>query len=82
MRSARTAPAPIGSASDSAHFTQLVLMMAGQTKMAEQLIVQHSNDGTGHCRRCTTGAQAGRHIWPCQTYLAARQAQLSTMRSG
>jgi hypothetical protein len=82
MRSARTASAPTGSASGSAHFAQLVSFIVGQAGMAEQLITQHSNDGTGHCRRCTTGAQAGRHIWPCQTYLAAQQAQLSTLRTG
>ena len=50
MRSARAASAPTGSASGSAHFTQLVSLIAGEAGMAEQLIVQHSNDGTGHCR--------------------------------
>jgi penicillin-binding protein 2 len=38
----------------------------------------HLAAGTGHCRQCTSGAQAGRHVWPCQTYLAACKAAGTT----
>jgi len=45
-----------------------------QNGMADAVIRQHADDGTSHCRLCTTGAQAGRNTWPCQTYPAARRA--------
>ncbi|MGH3586669.1 MAG: hypothetical protein ACRDQ0_10135 [Pseudonocardia sp.] len=48
--------------------------MMNQNGMADAVIRQHADDGTGHCRVCTTGAQAGRYRWPCQTYLAAQRA--------
>jgi hypothetical protein len=77
MKPARTAPPSCshrGATSSFTHFTQLVILIANQAGMAVALITQHADDGTGHCRRCTIGAQAGRHTWPCQTYMAAQQA--------
>jgi hypothetical protein len=55
-------------------FVELVVLMMNQKGMADAVIRQHSDDGTGHCRVCTTGAQTGRYRWPCQTYMAARRA--------
>jgi hypothetical protein len=63
---------------DNSPFSQLVTFMTAQDGMAAILITLHSDDGTGHCRQCTSGAQAGRHVWPCQTYLAACKAAGTT----
>jgi hypothetical protein len=60
--------------SECGHFAQLVALISAERDMAAAIIRQHADDGTGHCRVCTTGAQAGRHVWPCQTHLAAEQA--------
>jgi hypothetical protein len=61
----------------SAAFVQLVALMASQNGMAATTMRKHANDGTGHCRLCTAGAQTGRYAWPCQTYLAAEEAAAS-----
>ena len=42
--------------------------------MAETLLAQHRDDGTGHCTMCSDGGQRGRPIWPCTTAVAARAA--------
>lgn len=55
-------------------FDQLVILIANQEGMAERIVGQHTDDGSGHCRLCTSGAQTGNYRWPCQTYLAARGA--------
>ena len=49
----------------------LVEFILGHAGMAEVLLDQHRDDGTGHCRVCTTGGQAGRPVWPCTTFVAA-----------
>lgn len=64
---------------DNSPFSQLVTFMTAQDGMAAILITLHSDDGTGHCRQCTSGAQAGRHVWPCQTYLAASSCRNDTV---
>lgn len=56
------------------YFDQLVKFIAAEHGMADRLTRDHANDGINHCRTCTIGAQAGRLIWPCQIYLAARHA--------
>jgi hypothetical protein len=56
----------------------LTAFMVSRPELAAKLKHEHANDGTDHCRLCTTGAQSGRHIWPCQIYRAAnRAAELS-----
>jgi len=34
-------------------------------------VAEHVDDGTGHCRVCTVGGQAGRSVWPCSLAKAA-----------
>jgi hypothetical protein len=51
--------------------------MAGQDGMVATTMRKHANDGTGHCRLCTAGAQTGCYAWPCQIYLAAEEAAAS-----
>jgi hypothetical protein len=66
----------VGSAASA--FGQLIELMASQNGMADTIIRQHADDGTGHCHRCTGGAQTGHYRWPCQTYLAAQRAAVPT----
>ena len=46
----------------------IVEFIAAETGMAERLLAQHVDDGTGHCRVCSAGPQAGRKVWPCQIH--------------
>jgi hypothetical protein len=45
-----------------------------------RLAAEHTEDGTGHCRTCPAGAQAGRTTWPC--HLAALAAAATEARTG
>ncbi|MHA6626868.1 hypothetical protein ACU61A_15645 [Pseudonocardia sichuanensis] len=64
----------------------IVEFIVGQSGMAERLLAQHVDDGTGHCRVCSAGPQAGRKVWPCPirvvTEEAAAQAAKSARASG
>jgi hypothetical protein len=42
--------------------------------MAERLLTDHRNDGTGRCRVCSSGPQAARKVWPCPLHEYARLA--------
>jgi hypothetical protein len=49
---------------------------------ADRLAVDHIDDGTGHCRSCPAGPQAGRLVWPCNLAgLAARARELARRRA-
>ena len=52
----------------------LVVFVRSHPGMAETLLAQHRDDGTGHCTMCSDGGQRGRPIWPCTTAVAARAA--------
>jgi hypothetical protein len=52
----------------------LLTLIASETGMAERLLAQHVDDGTGRCAVCTRGSQTGRLAWPCQTQMAAAAA--------
>jgi hypothetical protein len=48
---------------------------------AERLAAEHVDDGTGHCRSCSAGPQAGRQTWPCSlSGYAARGRELARQR--
>jgi len=34
--------------------------------LADRLLAEHVDDGTGRCRVCSDGAQRGHHTWPCR----------------
>lgn len=53
---------------------ELVLAIAEAPGVAARLLAAHVDDGTGHCRVCTNGAQVGRHVWPCPLRGLADQA--------
>jgi hypothetical protein len=53
----------------------LVQMILSQPGMAERLIAEHVDDGSGRCRGCPVGGQRGRHSWPCTLRMAAEEAE-------
>lgn len=59
----------------------LVALIVSQPGMAERLLAQHTDDGNGRCRVCTSGAQAARYPWPCSIHVAAALADEVNRRS-
>jgi hypothetical protein len=57
--------------SDDDPFVQFILSQPGMTAA---LLREHRDDGHGHCAVCSTGGQAGRYVWPCNTAVAAHSA--------
>ena len=53
----------------------LVALIRSQPGMADRLVAEHADDGSGRCRVCSTGAQTGRFRWPCTLYRSAVDAQ-------
>jgi hypothetical protein len=43
--------------------------------LAERLLAEHVQDGSGRCRVCADSVATGRRTWPCQLYQYARAAQ-------
>jgi hypothetical protein len=81
----RVAPAPgqsNGTRGDSAAANPLVTLIRSQPGMAERLLVEHADDGSGRCRCCTAGAQSGRYQFPCAIALAATDAGTSNQAGG
>jgi hypothetical protein len=55
----------------------LVDYVAASPGLAETLVSEHCDDGTGHCPRCALGAQTGYQSWPCTiAAVAARAVEL------
>jgi hypothetical protein len=52
----------------------IVQFMLGEPGVVARLLAEHVDDGTGHCRVCTAGAQAGRQKFPCRLREFAEQA--------
>ena len=53
----------------------LVMLIRSQPGMAERLLSEHVDDGSGRCRVCSTGGQTGRYRWPCALRRYAEQAR-------
>ena len=53
---------------------ELAMLFRAQPGAIAQLLAEHTDDGTGHCRVCTSGGQVGRSIWPCRLRDLAEQA--------
>ena len=51
---------------------------------ADRLLAEHADDGTGHCRTCPAGPQAGRTTWPCSiaNYAVAARELAAGRRAG
>jgi hypothetical protein len=52
----------------------LIELIITEPGMAERLLGQHTDDGTGRCRVCTAGGQTGHYPYPCIFRLAADEA--------
>jgi hypothetical protein len=52
----------------------LVALIQSQPGMAQRLLSEHGDDGSGRCRVCSTGGQTGRYRWPCALRRYAEQA--------
>ena len=59
----------------------LVALIVSQPGMADRLLAEHADDGTGRCRVCSAGAQAGRQKWPCSIHHRATEASEVERRS-
>jgi hypothetical protein len=57
----------------------LLVLIAGQPGMADRLMREHADDGSGRCTVCSGGAQSGRYLWPCSIYRAAINARESVL---
>jgi hypothetical protein len=61
------------------HDHPLVVLIDSRPGMAERLLVEHRDDGTGRCASCRIGGQAGNQRWPC---LLRRCAELAVAPDG
>jgi hypothetical protein len=52
----------------------LAKFVASDPGMAARLLEVHVDDGTGHCRVCSSGAQSGRYQHPCALWIGAAAA--------
>lgn len=59
----------------AAPLNPIVEFMASQPGAADRLLAEHVDDGTGHCRTCSSGGQTGRYRFPCSIRLAIDQAR-------
>lgn len=52
----------------------LAELLAVEPDAVARLLAAHRDDGTGHCRVCRIGGQAGFQVWPCSLYASAEAA--------
>ena len=52
----------------------LAAYLMNQPLAIGRLLAEHVDDGRGHCRTCTVGAQQGHSTWPCTIHHAASMA--------
>ncbi len=52
----------------------IVEFITNQPGMAERLLAEHVDDGSGHCPACPLGGQKGYQRWPCNLHHYATQA--------
>jgi hypothetical protein len=55
-------------------------LIADRPAAVMDLLARHVDDGNGHCRVCSLGAQRGFQTWPCTIYSAAVLANRSRER--
>lgn len=53
---------------------ELIVFIRSHPGLAERLLAEHIDDGTGRCRSCANGGQTGRCHWPCTLHSHARRA--------
>ncbi|MGD9528664.1 MAG: hypothetical protein AB7I38_17150 [Dehalococcoidia bacterium] len=58
----------------------MIEFLVAAPDVTARLLATHVDDGSGHCRACPLGAQAGYHTWPCSIVTAARRAAAEPLR--
>ncbi len=58
---------------------EFVALFRGQPTAIAQMLAEHVDDGSGHCRTCTAGPQAGRQVYPCWLRCVAEKASTLTL---
>jgi hypothetical protein len=53
----------------------LVQFIVNNPGLADALLAQHVDDGSGHCRSCALGAQRGYQQHPCDIHCTAERAR-------
>jgi hypothetical protein len=56
----------------------IVEFIAREPGMAERMLAEHANDGSGHCRTCVRRQGGAAQVWPCPLYGLAEQASRPT----
>jgi hypothetical protein len=73
IRPAARAPGPTSATASlsplAAEFAALL-----QPDAIARMLDRHVDDGTGHCRECSSGGQTGRSTWPCRLRVLAEEA--------
>lgn len=62
-------------ASESGMPDPLIELILSEPGMAERLLAEHADDGSGRCRCCSGGSQTARFSWPCTLFHYADRAQ-------
>ena len=52
----------------------IVAFIAGEPGMAQRMLDQHVDDGSGHCRTCLRRQDGAAQVWPCPLHGLAEQA--------
>lgn len=53
----------------------IVELILSEPGMAERLLAEHADDGSGRCRCCSGGNQTPRFPWPCTLHYYADLGQ-------
>jgi hypothetical protein len=60
---------------DTGGVSPLVQFIVNNPGLADVLLAQHVDDGSGYCRACALGAQRGYHRYPCFIRCTAERAR-------
>jgi hypothetical protein len=80
MLATRIAAQSVPGAMGDPVLSPLAAFLIGHPAAIEALLTEHADDGRGHCRVCTIGAQQGHVVWPCTLFIAATAAQRAMRR--
>jgi hypothetical protein len=56
----------------------IVAFIAGEPGMAQRMLAEHRDDGSGHCCTCVRRQGGAAQVWPCPLYGLAEQASRRT----
>jgi hypothetical protein len=56
----------------------IVAFIASEPGMAERMLAEHRDDGSGHCRKCVRRQSGAAQVWPCPLHGLAELASRVT----